>query len=121
MDIEIVMKRLYESEINCSISSFWDNGWDVKLGDEMNGFKAEGNFHTLDEAAAFLDREARKHCEESLYALGKVSTRGGRLFVWNRSAAGIPRTEAEGKFGGPERRRTHSRTYRPHAYRSTCP
>ena len=46
MDIEIVMKNLYESEINCSISSFWDNGWDVKLGDEMNGFVAEGNFET---------------------------------------------------------------------------
>jgi hypothetical protein len=37
MDIEIVMRKLYESEINCALSCFWDNGWDVKLGDEMNG------------------------------------------------------------------------------------
>ena len=66
------MKRLYESEINCSISRFWDNGWDVKLGDEMNGFVAEGNFRTLDEAADFLDREARRHFSESVYSLGKV-------------------------------------------------
>lgn len=72
MDIEITMKRLYESEINCSISSFWDNGWDVKLGDEMNGFVAEGNFRTLDEAAEFLDRQARKHFAGSVYALGIV-------------------------------------------------
>jgi hypothetical protein len=72
MDIETVMKRLYESEINCSIGSFWDNGWDVKLGDEMNGFVAEGNFHTLDEAADFLDREARKHFAESVYSLGRL-------------------------------------------------
>ena len=43
MDTEIVMKNLYDSEINCSINSFWDNHWDVKLGDEMNGFGAEGN------------------------------------------------------------------------------
>ena len=72
MDIEIVMKRLYESEINCSISCFWDNGWDVKLGDEMNGFVAESNFRTLDECAYFLDLEARTHFPRSLYALGKL-------------------------------------------------
>jgi hypothetical protein len=66
------MKKLYESEINCSISSLCDNGWDVKIGDEMNGFVAEGNFRTLDEAADFLDREARKHFAESVYALGKI-------------------------------------------------
>jgi hypothetical protein len=72
MDIEIVMKRLYESEINCSISSFWDGGWTVRLGDEMNGFAAETNCSTLDEAAAFLDREAKRHFPESVYALGKL-------------------------------------------------
>jgi hypothetical protein len=72
MDIEIVLKQLYESEISCSISSFWDGGWDVKLGDEMNGFVAEGNFHTLDEAAEFLDRQARIHFRESVYALGNL-------------------------------------------------
>jgi hypothetical protein len=60
------------SEINCAISSFWDNGWDVKLGDEMNGFVAEGNFRTLDECADFLDRQARKYCPESSYALGRM-------------------------------------------------
>jgi hypothetical protein len=72
MDIEIVMRNLYASEINCFISSFWDNHWDVKLGDEMNGFVAEGNFQTLDECADFLDRKARKHFPESSYALGKA-------------------------------------------------
>jgi hypothetical protein len=72
MDIEIVMNRLYKSEINSSIGSFWDNHWDVKLGDEMNGFVAEGNFRTLDECADFLDREARKHYPDSAYALGRL-------------------------------------------------
>jgi hypothetical protein len=72
VDIEIVMKNLYESEINCSISGFWDNGWDVELGDEMNGIVAEGNFRTLGECADFLDRQARIHFAESVYALGKV-------------------------------------------------
>jgi hypothetical protein len=31
MDIEIVTRKLYESELNCSICSMWDNGWDVRL------------------------------------------------------------------------------------------
>lgn len=56
----MVLKKLYASEINCSISCFWDNGWDVKLGDEMNGFKAEETLPTLKECADFLDREARR-------------------------------------------------------------
>ncbi len=47
MDIETVMQKLYDSEINCSISCLWDGGWDIKLGDDMNGFMAEGNFPTL--------------------------------------------------------------------------
>lgn len=80
MDIEIVMKKLYNSEINCSISCFWDNGWDVKLGDDMNGFVAEGNFRILDEAADFLDREARKYFAESTYALGKLEHDKRRAF-----------------------------------------
>jgi hypothetical protein len=37
-----IMQRLYDSEINATMSSFWDDGFYVKLGDEMNGFRAEG-------------------------------------------------------------------------------
>ena len=33
-----VLQRLYESEINILISSFWDAGFDWNLGDSMNGF-----------------------------------------------------------------------------------
>lgn len=66
------MTRLYASEINCSVSCLWDGGWDVKLGDEMNGFVAEGNFKTLDEAATFLDLQARIHFPDSVYALGPL-------------------------------------------------
>ena len=62
------MINLYESEINCSISCFWDNNWDVKLGDEMNGFVAEDNFRTLAEAAEFLHKSALKRFPTSGYA-----------------------------------------------------
>lgn len=57
-----IMQALYASEINCSVSCFWDGGWKVKLGDEMNGWKAEANFDNdkLDDAAQWLRDEAKK-------------------------------------------------------------
>jgi hypothetical protein len=67
MDIRTVMKRLAESGINCALYSYLDGGWTVRIG-PMKGFMAEGNFRTLDEAAAFLDRLARKQWPESAYA-----------------------------------------------------
>ena len=70
MDLTTVMNKLYESEINCSIASHWDAGWEVKLGDENNGFAAETWVRTLEEAAAFLDSAAREHFAESVYVLG---------------------------------------------------
>ena len=73
MDMQKVMTKLYESEINCSISAFWDGGWTVKLGDEMNGFEAEANFDgtKLSDAADWLDQQARERYPTSLYATGK--------------------------------------------------
>jgi len=35
--LESVMAWLYDHEINCSVSCFWDGGWDVVFGDEDNG------------------------------------------------------------------------------------
>jgi hypothetical protein len=35
------MEALYAAEINCTVSSFWDAGFSVRLGDEMNGWRAE--------------------------------------------------------------------------------
>ncbi len=66
-----IPQRLYDSEINFSISCFWDGGFDVKLGDDINGFVAEGHAKTFDEAVAWFDREARKHYPGSLYVTGK--------------------------------------------------
>lgn len=81
------LARLYRSEINVSISTFWDGGWDVKLGDEMNGFVAETTIHcpstvelglqrTLDDVAVgltnvagWLHEAALEHFPDSQYAL----------------------------------------------------
>jgi hypothetical protein len=32
------LQRIYDSEINVSISWLWDCGFEVRLGDEVNGF-----------------------------------------------------------------------------------
>lgn len=34
-----ILRRLYDSEINLEISSFWDGGYDFRIGDHANGFK----------------------------------------------------------------------------------
>jgi hypothetical protein len=36
------LQALYDSEINFSISAFYDQGFSWKLGDEVNGYKAQG-------------------------------------------------------------------------------
>lgn len=66
-----VLDKLYASEINFSVSCFWDNGIDVKLGDTMNDFRAEGNVTTSAEAAQWLDQKAREFYPRSKYATGK--------------------------------------------------
>ena len=71
MTLASVLDALYESEINFSISCFWDNGLDVKLGDEMNGYQAEGNVRTAEQAAEWLDTQAHIHFPRSKYAAGK--------------------------------------------------
>jgi len=59
---------LYDSEINFEISTFWDGGFDWKLGDRMNGYPAEGNARTLAEAIEEIKGSAVKHYPESEFA-----------------------------------------------------
>lgn len=66
-----IPQRLYDSEINFSISCFWDGGFTAKIGDDMNGFEAEKTVKTCDEALAWLDVQARLEYPDSLYATGK--------------------------------------------------
>lgn len=66
-----IPQRLYDSEINFSISCFWDGGFGVKLGDEMNGFDAATQVQTFQEALCWLDQEARRRYPDSLYVTGR--------------------------------------------------
>lgn len=65
-----ILRSLYRSEINCSISSFWDGGWTVRLGDEMNGWRAEEDFANdeLENIGPWLIREAKRAWPDSEFA-----------------------------------------------------
>lgn len=42
--LDTVLSLLYSHEINVGLSSFWDGGWSVWIGDDMNGRRAEADF-----------------------------------------------------------------------------
>jgi hypothetical protein len=62
------LQRLYNSEINFSITTFWDEGFDWKLGDEINGFKATGCADTFKEAVNDLCDAAKEFFPASYFA-----------------------------------------------------
>ena len=68
MELGQIIDVLYQSEINCEVSTFWDAGMMVRPSDEANGFVAQKNVRTPQEAAEF---QARIRFPDSLYALGK--------------------------------------------------
>lgn len=45
LDAQLVLALLYEHEINCGVSSFWDEGYRAWIGDDLNGRTAEQDFH----------------------------------------------------------------------------
>ena len=44
-DIAMVFNKLYDSEINFQLYTFWDSGYEIKIGDPINGFKDLKPFH----------------------------------------------------------------------------
>lgn len=42
------LQAIQDSEINFQIETFWDMGFVVKLGDDLNGLKAENCFRDKD-------------------------------------------------------------------------
>jgi hypothetical protein len=45
-----LLTDLYDSEVNVSLSWFWDAGIDLALGDDLNGYEAKVQVATLAEA-----------------------------------------------------------------------
>lgn len=54
-----ILQELYDSEINCRVESFWDDGWIGWLGDELNGFRfAKVRGRTFADCAMELGQQA---------------------------------------------------------------
>jgi len=66
-----VLDKLYDSEINHAVIAEWDNGFFLRLGDEMSGWLAETYVRTTAEAALWLDQKARELRPELKYATGQ--------------------------------------------------
>ena len=71
-----ILRDLYASEITYQISTFWDEGYTVMLGDPLNGWKSEAvELRSLDEVAAWLkDTAIRRypHSEFRAEASGQI-------------------------------------------------
>lgn len=63
-----VFQDLYDSEINFKVWTMWDGGFEVRLGDEMNGYTAEWVCDTMVQAASFLRVQALLQFPESRFA-----------------------------------------------------
>ncbi len=77
-----ILQQLYDSEINFSISTFWDAGFDWKLGDEMNGWLDGGQCDSLETAAIALSIAAKKYFPSSVFVKERWPT--GTLRVGDR-------------------------------------
>lgn len=81
-----IMQDLYHSEINVSVTSFWDSGFEVKLGDEMNGFLAEDRLQYWGQVEPWLRDKAIEHFPDSLFA--KMYRDGLTAYLVTDKAAG---------------------------------
>ncbi len=62
------LQKIYDSEINIMIYTFWDGGFDLKLGDKMNGFVAESAVDKASEIIPWFQEQIKIHYPESTYA-----------------------------------------------------
>jgi len=63
-----ILTELHNSEISASIATFFDGAWTVKLGDKLNGFKAEASVDSEAAAYEWLERAAIEYYPESRFA-----------------------------------------------------
>lgn len=63
-----IIPKMLASEINGSISWFYDAGFTWTLGDEMNGVKEDGQEDTYVGALQALGASAVRHYPESRFA-----------------------------------------------------
>jgi hypothetical protein len=49
-----IFQQLYDAEINFEVSCFWGDSFMVRLGDRMNGYRAEAHVATWQQVEAWL-------------------------------------------------------------------
>jgi hypothetical protein len=54
MSLEAALQTWYDEERNVEISSFWDGGFTVRLGDSVNGYTATSPLLTVPEIEEWL-------------------------------------------------------------------
>jgi hypothetical protein len=65
MDLVSVLRGIYQSEIDITLRSRWDRGWQVEI---EHGQVARGVVSSLDEAAAWFHEQVLMHFPDSLYS-----------------------------------------------------
>lgn len=63
-----ILQDLYDSEINFAIIAFWDAGFKVMLGDEVNGFSATERVHNFPQGIEWLRIRTLEQHPESAFA-----------------------------------------------------
>jgi len=67
-DLSIILKDLYDSEINVILESFWDAGWTVKFSIFANGVDDESNGLEVNEIAGEIILMTLKHFPDSKFS-----------------------------------------------------
>ena len=70
--LEQELQKIYDSEINVSISSMWDAGFDLKLGRELGGFVEEGQVRIVADILPWLQDAIAKHYPKSQYQIERM-------------------------------------------------
>ena len=68
LDLSVELQKIYDSEINVRVDWLWDGGIDLKVGDEMNGFVAEENVHSVAEIVRWFQEAIAHFYRGSTYA-----------------------------------------------------
>lgn len=56
-----LIQALYDSEINLEIKWVWDSGFDIRIGDKMNGFVHQFYCDTVEEMEQQIETNVKKY------------------------------------------------------------
>jgi len=64
MTISEALAWAYSLEVNVRIHSFWDSGWCVWIGDDVNGYWAYSNRMDLEDVADEIVRLVKEYADD---------------------------------------------------------